>query len=70
MELSLWWAMVGVVKAHTPSSRWILNQERLYDEVMVDWKGEDVIHCDSLVSETMMSFTSQYTMLGHGDEHI
>ena len=27
-------------------------------------KGEN----DSLVSGTMMSFTSQYTMLGHGDE--
>ena len=48
-----------MVEAHTSSSRGILNQERLEDEVMVAWIGEDVMNCDSLVRETMMSFTSQ-----------
>ena len=54
-------SMVSVVEAQTPSSTGILNQERLEDEVMVAWNGED----DSLVSETIISFTSQYKMLGH-----
>ena len=47
-------SMVSVVEAQTPSSTGILNQERLEDEVMVAWNGED----DSLVSETIMYFTS------------
>ena len=59
--------MVSVLEVHNTSSRGILNQERLEDEVMVAWIGEDVMNCDSLVRETMISFTSQYKMLGHGD---
>ena len=55
--------MVSVVESQTPSSRGILNQERLEDEVIVAWNGEDLMHCDSLVSETIISFTSQYKML-------
>ena len=52
-------SMVIVVEAHTPSSKGKPNQESLEDEVMVAWIGEDVMNCDSLVRETMMSFTSQ-----------
>ena len=47
-------SMVSVVEAHNTSSRGILHQERLEDEVMVVWNGEDVMNCDSLVRETMM----------------
>ena len=63
-------SMVSVVEAHTPSSRGILNQERLEDEVMVAWNGEDVVHCDFLVKEALLSFTSQYKMTGHRDGHF
>ena len=54
-------SIVSVVEAHTPSSRGILNQERLNDEGLVAWSGdspvdhifpivEDVVHCNPLVS--------------------
>ena len=36
-------SMVSVMEAHTPSNRVILNQERLEDEIMVSWNGEDSI---------------------------
>ena len=32
-------SIVCVLEAHNPSSRGILNQERLEDEVMVVWRG-------------------------------
>ena len=63
-------SMVSVVEAHTPSSRGILNQERLADEITVAWNGEDVVHCDALVKEAMLSYTGQYKLLGNREGHF
>ena len=49
-------SMVSVLEAHTPSVRGILNQERLENEVMVAWNGEDVFHCDSVVKEALKTY--------------
>ena len=46
-------SIVSVVEAHTPASRGILNQQRLEDEVMVAWNGEETVHCDPLVREAL-----------------
>ena len=56
-------SMVSVVEAHTPASRVILKQERLEDEVMVAWNGEDVYHCEPVVREALKSYWSKSKLL-------
>ena len=63
-------SMVSVVEAHTPSSRGILKQERLEDESLVAWNGEDVVHCDPLVREALALYSSQYKMEGNKEGHF
>ena len=63
-------SMVSVVEAHTPASRGILNQQRLEDEVMVAWNGEDTVHCDPLVREALSSYCSSYKRKGFSDGHF
>ena len=46
-------SMVSVVEAHTPASRAILDQQRLEDEVVVAWNGEDTFHCDPVVKKSI-----------------
>ena len=55
-------SMVSVVEAHTPASRGIIPQNRLEDETIVSWNGEDVMHCDPIVKEAMRAYISQYKM--------
>ena len=50
-------SMVSVVQTHRSSSRGILNKERLEDETLVAWIGEDVVHCDPLVREVLALYT-------------
>ena len=63
-------SMVSVVEAHTPSSRGILLQNRLEDETVVAWNGEDVMHCDPIVKEAMGKYTSHYKMQSNRDGHF
>ena len=56
-------SIMSVMEAHTPSLRAILNQERLEDEVMVAWNGEDVFHCDAVVKEALDSYWGQCKMV-------
>jgi hypothetical protein len=63
-------SMVSVIEAHTPSSRGILNQGRLEDEVMVAWNGEDIVHCDPVVKEALANYWSQSKQLGNRNGHF
>ena len=63
-------SMVSVVEAHTPPSRSILNQERLENEVIVAWNGEDTFHCDPVVRESLASYWSSSKILGNRDGHF
>ena len=38
-------SVVSVEQTHRSSSRGILDKERLEDETLVAWNGEDVVHC-------------------------
>ena len=53
-------SMVSVVEAHTPASRGIILQQRLEDETIVSWNGEDVMHCDPIVKEALSAYFKQY----------
>ena len=54
--------MVSVVEAHTLASRGIIPQNRLEDETIVSWNGEDVMHCDPIVKDATRAYISQYKM--------
>ena len=63
-------SMVSVVEAHTPASRGIILQNRLEDETIVSWNGEDVMHCDPIVKEAMRAYISQYKMQSNREGHF
>ena len=63
-------SMVSVVEAHTPPSRGILKQERLEDEALFAWNGEDVVHCDPLVREALALYCSKYKKDGDKGGHF
>ena len=48
--------MVSVMVAHTPAGRVLLDQERLEDEIIVAWNGEDIYHCDEVVKAGVSIF--------------
>ena len=62
--------MVSVVEAHTPSSRAILDQQRLEDEIQVAWNGEDTFHCDAVVTEALASYWGSCKTLGNREGHF
>ena len=62
--------MVSVVQTHRSSSRGILNKERLEDETLVAWIGEDVVHCDPLVREVLALYSSKHKMEGYKEGHF
>ena len=53
-------SMVSVMEAHSPASRGLLNQQRIEDEMMVSWNGEDIYHCDGIVEETMRAYKGNF----------
>ena len=63
-------SMVSVVEAHTPASRAILDQQRLEDEVMVAWNGEDTFHCDPVVKEALETYWGSCKTLSNRDGHF
>ena len=63
-------SMVCVMEAHTPSLSAIINQERLEDEVMVAWNGEDVFHCDAVVKEALDSYWGKCKMVTNRGGHF
>ena len=62
--------MVSVVETHRNFSRGILNKERLEDETLVDWNGEDVVHCDPLAKEVISLYSSEYKIEGYKEGHF
>ena len=54
-------SMVSVVETHRSSSRGILNKERLEDETLVAWNGEDVV---------LALYSSEYKMEGYKERHF
>ena len=63
-------SMVSVGEAHTPASRGIILQNRLEDETIVSWNGEDVMHCDPIVKEDMRAYINQYKMQSNREGHF
>ena len=63
-------SMVSVVEAHTPASRGIIPQNRLEDETIVSWNGEDVMHCDPIVKDAIRAYISQYKMQSNREGHF
>ena len=53
-------SMVSVMEAHSPASRGLLNQQRIEDEMMVSWNGEDLYHCDGVVGEAMRAYKGNF----------
>ena len=49
-------SMVSVMEAHTPAGRVLLDQERLEDEIIVAWNGDDIYHCDKVVKAGVFMF--------------
>ena len=47
-----------------------MNQERLEDEIMVAWNGEDPYHCDSVVQEAMNSYWGECKRLVNRGGHF
>ena len=63
-------SMVGVMEAHTPSLRAILDQRRLEDELLVAWNGEDVYHCEAVVKEALGTYWGQCKSLANREGHF
>ena len=63
-------SMVSVVEAHTPAFRAILDQQRLEDEVIVAWNGEDTFHCDPVVKEALETYWGSCKTLSNRDGHF
>ena len=53
-------SMVSVMDAHTPASRGLLIQQRIEDEMIVSWNGEDIYHCDDVVEKTMNTYKGNF----------
>ena len=49
-------SMVSVMEAHTPTGRFLLDQERLEDEIILAWNREDIYHCDEVVKAGVSIF--------------
>ena len=56
--------MVSVMEAHTPASRGLLIQQRIEDEMIVSWNGEDIYHCDDVVEKTMHTYKGNFIRRG------
>ena len=53
-------SMVSVMEAHSSPLRGLLDQERIENEMMVAWNGEDLYHCDSIVKDALQSYLSDF----------
>ena len=51
---------VSVMERHSPSTRTILSQSRLEDEVFVSINGPELVHCDSVVEEANTLYWSKF----------
>ena len=63
-------SMVSVMEAHSSPLRGLLDQERIENEMMIAWNGEDLYHCDSIVEEALESYISDCKRNGDKGGHF
>ena len=63
-------SMVSVMEAHSSPLRGLLDQERIENEMMVAWNGEDLYHCDSIVKDALQSYLSDFKRDGDKGGHF